>query len=516
MRRLEARPGRHDRLWVLAGLGVAVPSVVIIDLLAHQSPVPLLVGGLAFSLLFGASICTLGMSRSRAVALARLRTHELLVSARFDGLTGLPNRTMVVDRLAEMTARTQRQGGSVTVLLVDINAFRDVNDTLGRAAGDDLICQLGARLANGLRKSDLIGRLGGDEFIVLVDGSGPGDEPDVLAERVAELLATPFAVGPDGSATAIGVSIGIAVGGDAQPESLLRDASIALCQAKSSDSPDAVVFASAILDDIDSPHNLSLNLRDALPAGEFFLLYQPTVDLVTRSFTGAEALLRWNRPDRGVVGPDKFIPLLEANGLIVPVGAWVLAEACRQGARWVDAGHPLMMSVNVSARQLEGSQLVEDVTAALADSGLDPGLLILELTETALMRDVQTTVEQLLLLKERGVRIAIDDFGTGYSSLAYLSQLPIDVLKIDQSFVADLTETPGAKAIVHTLVQLGKLLGLETTAEGIETHDQLMMLQSEDVDNGQGFLFARPQAAATIDLLLSAGHGQVASFLVEQ
>ncbi len=515
-RTIELRRGRPRRLWLLTALGMVVASTVVIDLLAHQSPVVLLTGGAAFSLLIGAAIYALGAGGSRATALARTQADELLALARYDPLTGLPNRTMVLDRLAEMTARTQRQGGAITVLLVDIKGFRDVNDTMGRTAGDDLLCQLGARLSDGLRKSDLIGRLGGDEFVVLVDGSKPADEPAVLAQRVAELLAAPFIVRPGDTDATVDVSIGIAVGGRTHPENLLRDASIALCQAKASDSLDTVVFASAILDDIDSPHNLSLNLHDALAAGEFFLLYQPTIDLATQSFTGAEALLRWNRQDERVVGPDKFIPLLEASGLIVPVGAWVLAEACRQGARWADQGHPLMMSVNVSARQLEGSQLVDDVTTALTESGLDPGLLILELTETALMRDVQTTVEQLLLLKERGVRIAIDDFGTGYSSLAYLSQLPIDVLKIDQSFVSAITESPGAKAIVHTLVQLGKLLGLETTAEGIETHDQWMMLQREEVDNGQGFLFARPQSVAAIDLLLGAGQGRVAGSLLQR
>jgi diguanylate cyclase (GGDEF)-like protein len=477
-------------------------------LLAHQNATIVLLGGLALSLMLGVLIFVMGSSRSRALALVNSRTDELHFLAYHDALTGLPNRALILDRLAQMMARTQRQGGPVTVLLVNVDAFRDVNDTMGHDVGDDILIELGRRLSAGLRKSDSVGRLAGDEFVILVEGGLADDAPDELAGRVLELTAPPFAATGDSRGIDVAVSIGIALGSRAQPEDLLRDAGIALCHAKT-DGPRAVVFSTAMHDDVDHRRSLELSLHGALAAGEFFVLYQPTVDLTTQRFTGAEALLRWNHRDRGVVGPDEFIPLLEANGLIVPVGAWVLEEACRQGARWADQGHPLMMSVNVSARQLEGSQLVDDVTAALASSGLDPGLLILELTETALMRDVQTTVDQLLLLKEHGVRIAIDDFGTGYSSLAYLSQFPIDVLKIDQSFVSGLTDRPEAAAIVHTLVQLGKLLGLETTAEGIETHDQWKMLQDEDVDNGQGYLFARPQSAAAIDLLLNVVGGAV-------
>jgi len=476
-------------------------------LLAHQNSTIVLVGSSALSLLIGVLILALATGRSRALALVSRRTDELHFLAYHDALTGLPNRTLILDRLGQMMARTQRQGGPVTVMLVDVDAFRDINDTMGHDAGDDLLVELGRRLSDGLRTSDSVGRLAGDEFVILVDGSPSDGGSDELARRVIDLLAPPFMVTADGPGTAVAVSIGIALGSRGQPEDLLRDAGIALCHAKADGSPQAVAFCPAMHDDVDRRRSLDISLHGALAAGEFFLAYQPTVDLTTQTFTGAEALLRWNHRDRGVVGPNEFIPLLEANGLIVPVGTWVLGEACRQGARWAAEGHPLMMSVNVSARQLEGSQLVDDVAAALAVSGLDPGLLILELTETALMRDVKTTVDQLLLLKKNGVRIAIDDFGTGYSSLAYLSQFPIDVLKIDQSFVSGLTDRPEGAAIVHTLVQLGKLLGLEITAEGIETHDQWKMLQDEGVDNGQGYLFARPQSTAAIDRLLDIAEG---------
>lgn len=483
-------------------------------ILAHQNSMVVLVGGVALSLLIGLLVFVLGTGRSRALALVHRRTDELHFLAYHDALTGLPNRTLILDRLAQMLARAQRQGGQVTVLLVDIHVFRDINETMGHGAGDELLVEVGARLLDGLRRSDSIGRLAGDEFVILVDGSPPADGPGELALRVLALIEPPFTVTSDRRDITLAVNIGIATGSRATPADLLRDAGIALGRAKIEGSPPAVVFSATMHDDADNRRSLDLSLNTALAAGEFFLLYQPTVDLATRRFTGAEALLRWNHRDRGVVSPNEFIPLLEANGLIVPVGTWVLEEACRQGARWAALGHPLMMSVNVSARQLEGTRLVDDVTAALAASGLDPGLLILELTETALMRDVQTTVEQLLQLKRNGVRIAIDDFGTGYSSLAYLSQFPIDVLKIDQSFVAGLSDTPEAAAIVHTLVQLGKLLGLETTAEGIETHEQWTMLQDEHVDHGQGYLFARPQPAAAIDLLLGGVPGDVGHTLM--
>ena len=228
------------------------------------------------------------------------------------------------------------------------------------------------------------------------------------------------------------------------------------------------------------------------------------MDIGTGSVTGVEALLRWHHPQRGVVGPAEFIPALESTGLIVPVGRWVLEEACRQGATWVAAGHSLAVSVNISATQLEGGHLVDDVRAALASSGFRADLLILELTETILMRDVEATVDQLHRLKETGIRISIDDFGTGYSSLAYLRKFPIDILKIDQTFVAAIADTRESAAIVHTLVQLGKILGLETVAEGVETIDQWSRLRTENVDKGQGYLFARPLDVSALDHMLSA------------
>jgi EAL domain-containing protein (putative c-di-GMP-specific phosphodiesterase class I) len=255
---------------------------------------------------------------------------------------------------------------------------------------------------------------------------------------------------------------------------------------------------------VDGHRDLEVDLHGGLEAEQFFLVFQPTVDLATGTFTGAEALLRWRHPERGVVMPDEFIPALESSGLIIPVGAWVLQEACRQAVVWDRMGHRLVVSVNVSARQLERDRIIDDVDHALSVTGLDPQLLILELTETALMNNVEASMVRLQLLKTLGVRIAIDDFGTGYSSLAYLRQFPIDILKIDQSFVAGITETSESAALVHTLIQLGKVLGLDTVAEGIETDEQRCLLQAEGVDIGQGYLFARPLEVEDLGRLLNA------------
>ena len=255
---------------------------------------------------------------------------------------------------------------------------------------------------------------------------------------------------------------------------------------------------------VDDCRHLETDLHAALQAEQFFLLYQPTFDLSSAVFTGVEALLRWRHPTRGVIQPDDFIPALEASGLIVPVGRWVLEEACRQGAVWQRQGHHVAVSINVSAKQLDRDQIITDVTDALTNSGFDPALCVLELTETTLMHNVEETVGRLALLKAIGVRIAIDDFGTGYSSLAYLRQFPIDVLKIDRSFVSGITETSEAVALVHAMVQLGKALGLETIAEGVENDDQRVQLTAENVDTAQGFLFARPLDVEAVGRLLDA------------
>jgi len=467
--------------------------------LGNPTVLGLLLGGILLSLLLAVLVFVLGTSRSRAVQLVHERTDQLRHQALHDPLTGLPNRALILDRIGQMLARGRRQHTPVAVLFLDLDNFKDINDTLGHRAGDELLVGVGSRLASALREGDTVGRLGGDEFVVLTEGASLAGGAGMVADRILDVLSTPFEIADSDVPLAVTASIGFAEGDRSTPEELLQDADIALYQAKAAGKRCAVSFAPSMQAAVDDHRHLEVDLEGALLADQFFLEYQPTIDLSTGVFTGVEALIRWRHPERGVVQPDDFIPALESTGIIVPVGAWVLQEACREGARWHEQGHRFTVSVNVSARQLERDRIIDDVHEALRVSGFDPGSLILDLTETALMHDAEGTIIRLELLKALGVRIAIDNFGTGYSSLAYLRQFPIDVLKIDRSFVSGIADTTESAALVHTLVQLGKVLGLETIAEGIETDDQRIRLEDEQVDTGQGFLFARPLSVDDVD-----------------
>ena len=429
---------------------------------------------------------------------------RLAHAALHDALTGLPNRTLILNRAEQMLARARRQHTEVAALFLDLDNFKDINDTLGHEAGDQLLADVAARLTSALREGDTVGRLGGDEFIVLIEGASLAAGSDVVAARIRDVLAAPFSISASDVPFQVTASIGIAEGDRAHPGELLRDADIALYRAKAAGKHCTVTFSPSMQEAVDDQRTIEVDLHHALDNGEFFLLYQPTVELATGAFVGVEALLRWRHPQRGVVQPSSFIPALESSGLIIPVGEWALHEACRQGAEWHRQGHQIAMSVNISGVQLERDRVIDDVHNALTASGFDPGRLNLELTETTLMHDVEATVVRLKLLKALGVSLAIDDFGTGYSSLAYLRQFPIDVLKIDQSFVSGVARTKESAAIVHTLVQLGKVLDLETVAEGIETDEQCRLLQAEDVNIGQGYLFARPLETDAVGELLKA------------
>jgi len=464
----------------------------------NQNSLFVLLVGLTLSCLLALLFFVLGTSRSRAVVLVNSRTDQLNHLAFHDSLTGLPNRALILDRLGQMMARARREGNSVAAIFLDIDEFKEVNDTLGHSAGDELLVGVSSRLTKALRQGDSVGRLGGDEFVLLIDEHSLTAGASVVADRILDVLRAPFEIAASTSPLNITASVGIATGTRVKPEDLLRDADIALYRAKVEGKDRAAVFSSPMQDAVETHRKLELDLRIAAAEGQFFVVYQPTVLLATGAVTGVEALVRWRHPVRGLVGPDQFIPMLESTGLIKQVGNWVLDMACRQGATWASQGHSLTMAVNISSVQLDDDRVVESVNEALTSSGLDPAMLILELTETTLMHDVQSTADKLKSLKATGVRIAIDDFGTGYSSLAYLRQFPIDILKIDQSFVMGLTETTESAAIVHTLVQLGKLLGLTTVAEGIETKDQWACLEAEGVDYGQGFLFSRPIEAEAI------------------
>jgi diguanylate cyclase (GGDEF)-like protein len=484
--------------WHVQVFGVVTGSGV----LANRNALAILLGGIVLSLLLGALIYVLGTSRSRAMLLVRERTEQLRHQALHDSLTGLPNRALILDRVAQMLARTRRLHRPSAALFLDLDNFKDINDTLGHDVGDHLLVGVGARLSSALRGGDTVGRLGGDEFVVLVEGDSLAAGVEVVAERILDVMRPPFEIPGSEFPLAVTTSIGVATGDRATPEKLLQDADIALYRAKASGKQCAMVFSPSMQQIVEEHRNLEVDLSHALERDQFFLLYQPIIDLSTGAVTGVEAMLRWRHPERGVVQPDDFIPALESSGLVVPVGQWVLQAACQQGVTWHREGHRFTVSVNVSAKQLERDRIVDDVHGALSASGFDPGMLLLELTETALMRDVQTIAARLDLLKAIGVRLALDDFGTGYSSLANLRQFPIDVLKIDRSFVSRIVETQESAALVHTLVQLGKVLGLETVAEGIENDEQRKWLRAENVDTGQGFLFAGPLDVEGVDRFL--------------
>jgi len=433
------------------------------------------------------------------------REEELSFLATHDPLTGLPNRTLILDRVEQMLARAARNQSPVAALFIDVDNFKNINDTLGHGAGDQLLRAVAARLEGVVRNADAVGRLGGDEFVVIAEELTLSAAPELVAERVLEALAQPFELDGDGQTRiTVTASVGIAVGVRTSAEDLLRDADIAMYRAKWDGKNRYAVFETGMQDTVRDRMELDMDLRDALERGEFLLAYQPTFTLSDMAPTGVEALIRWRHPERGIVPPDAFIPLLEETGLIVEVGRWVLIEACRQGAAWRRAGYPIDIAVNVSGRQLDTDDLLEHIEHALVASGLPPQALTIEITETTLMRDVERTVLRLEHIKHLGVRIAIDDFGTGYSSLAHLQQFPVDALKIDRSFISGLRHNKEGETLIRTLVQLGKALSIETFAEGIEQERELTLLQDEDCDNGQGYLFARPLDPAAIEEFFSA------------
>jgi diguanylate cyclase (GGDEF)-like protein len=441
--------------------------------------------------------------RARTAEQLTHREEELAFMATHDSLTGLPNRTLILDRGEQMLGRARRLHTPVAALLIDLDNFTGINDTLGHSTGDKLLQAIAARLDGVVRDIDALGRLGGDEFVVLAEEFSEEADAELIAERLREALKAPFVLA-DSAHTALTVtaSIGVATGERACVDDFLRDADIAMHRAKLDGKNRHVVFESGMQDMVQSRMQLEMALRGALEQHEFFLLYQPTFDLHGMMPTGVEALIRWQSAQRGLVQPNDFIPLLEETGLIVEVGRWVLAEACRQTARWHEQGHEVGVAVNVSARQLETDEFIGDVREALARSGLPANALTLEITETALMRNPEQTARRLRAIKSLGARIAIDDFGTGYSSFAHLKQFPVDSLKIDRSFISQLSENPEGETLLRTLVQLGKALSIETLAEGIELHDQLSLLQEESCDSGQGYLFARPLSAADTEAFL--------------
>jgi len=429
---------------------------------------------------------------------------ELSHQAFHDTLTGLANRALFRDRIEHALQRTARTGDETAVLYIDLDGFKTINDSLGHDTGDAVLSAIGARLVNAVRDEDTVARLGGDEFGVLIE---PGEDlaarAATVAERILASLTDPVEVA--GTQLTVGASIGVAIGhGDS--EAMLRNADVAMYQAKATGKRRWVIFDDGMREAAVERLRLDTDLHGVVDRDELELHYQPIVELATGHLTGFEALLRWNHPTLGMVAPDRFIAIAEDNGTIVTIGAWVVATACRTAKEWQDRRQdptPLTMSINMSSRQLAGHGVVDMVRTALADSGVPPGAIVLELTESYLIRDPDTAAARLHELRDLGVRLAIDDFGTGYSSLGYLRQFPVDILKIDRSFVHALTLDDAVPGLIRAVLDLCRSLDLDAVAEGIEQPHQLDQLINEQCRLGQGFLFDRPltrdDAAALVD-----------------
>jgi diguanylate cyclase (GGDEF)-like protein/PAS domain S-box-containing protein len=435
---------------------------------------------------------------------------ELLRQQAFqDPLTGLANRALFADRVQHALELRQESGGQTAVLFLDIDDFKRVNDTLGHPAGDTLLCEAGARLRAALSPSHTVARLGGDEFAILVEEDLEPAAVADIAERLLTALQAPFSIA--GAELFVTASVGIAVGDNA--EELLRSADVAMYRAKASGKAQHRFYKPTMDEALLGRLKLIADLRQANLAEELVLHYQPTVDLRTSAIVGLEALVRWQHPTRGLLPPGAFIPAVEETLLIDEIGRWVLAEACRQAARWrrEHTGETLTMSVNVSARQLERQVLVDDVRAVLEESGLDPSDLTLEITESALAHGHDEARAGINALQELGVRLALDDFGSGYSSLSLLQELPVEVLKIDRSFVDGIEATGRRTALLRAIIEIARALGLTVVAEGVENARQAAALRRLGCPLAQGFYFARPLPESEIDALLRVAEGRADS-----
>ena len=442
----------------------------------------------------------------RDVSAARAMTLQLAHSAEHDVLTGLPNRALLNDRVNQAIILASRHMKKVAVLFLDLDGFKHINDSLGHPTGDKLLQSITKRLRDCVRASDTVSRQGGDEFVVLLSEMEHSEDAAVTARRLLQAVADTHFINQQELhvTTSVGVSVYPDDGLDA--ETLLKNADTAMYQAKENGRQNFQFFKSSMNERAVERQSIEEGLRRALERNEFTLQYQPKVNLKTDEITGAEALLRWNPGGRGLVSPAKFIPVAEDCGLILPIGKWVLREACTQARAWMDARlPPITIAVNISAMEFRHEQFLEGVFEILKETGLDPKLLELELTESVLMKRVEATGSILETLRAKGVRVAVDDFGTGYSSLSYLRKFSIDALKIDQSFVRQITTSPGETSIVTAIISMGRSLGLRVIAEGVETQEELAFLQAQKCEEAQGYHFSRPLPPEQFVTLLETG-----------
>ncbi|HEX6141453.1 MAG TPA: bifunctional diguanylate cyclase/phosphodiesterase [Geminicoccaceae bacterium] len=498
-RRLDRQPGRHAvvEVPVTNGSGFAGTAEVEVDLAEPAAGYWRTAGAAIVALAIVLALATVLPVGSLWRGLEGLRRAEAEIrhAAHHDPLTGLPNRSLCRIRLDEALRR-----GATVLLCLDLDRFKPVNERLGEAAGDRLLVEVAERLRRSVRAGDTIARLGGDEFAVVLSGVDDARAAEGLAARILRVMALPIQLGDE--KVEAGCSIGIAFAGHAggSADQLLREAGVALQEAKADVSSSYRLYTADMTARCDARRTLEADLRQALAEGQFRLHFQPIFAMPGARLTGFEALLRWQHPRLGTVAPDQFIPLAEETGLIVPIGAWVLREACRIAAGWPD---DIRISVNLSTAQFSRREPAEMIARVLEESGLEPARLDLEVTENLVLRDVPETLDNLIRIKALGVRLSLDDFGTGYSSLSYLTRFPIDRIKIDQSFVRRIEDDPDVRAIVAAVIRLGHRLGMIVTAEGVERGRQLEILASEGCDEVQGFHLGRPAdpvaAAALID-----------------
>jgi diguanylate cyclase (GGDEF)-like protein len=435
----------------------------------------------------------------------RKRAEErLMYLAQFDALTGLPNRSLLRDRLGLAIARAKRNDQMVGVMFLDLDNFSEVNDLLGHAAGDRVLQTAAALLSASLREVDTLGRLGGDEFTIVLENITGEDQVSTVAEKIKKVFAEPIVV--DGREIFVSASVGSALyphGGETV-DALLQSADVAMYHAKGQGRNIHAFASPTMTAEASERFQMVALLRRAMERQEFRLHYQPIVDLKSRGIIGAEALIRLDSPEHGLISPAKFIPLAEGTGLIVPIGEWVLKTACLEAMKWQVQGRPpVLVSVNLSARQLRTKGLLEMIATTLSETGLAPELLKLEITESHVMEDGHEVMDTLTAIRQLGVGLAMDDFGTGYSSLGNLAKLPVQALKIDRSFIARMLDDSDAMALVSTILTLARSLRLKVVAEGVETEQQEKALRLLRCDEMQGYIFSRPLPAAEFSALLA-------------
>ena len=446
----------------------------------------------------------------RDVSAARAMTLRMSYLAQHDSLTDLPNRVLLNDRLAEAIALSNRHGRKLAVLFLDLDRFKHINDSLGHAVGDQLLKSVSRRLFTCVRSSDTVSRQGGDEFVILLWEVRNSADATVIADKILLALRAPHHIGQHELHVTGSIGIVTFPEDGADEQTLLKNADVAMYHAKESGRDNYQYFKSDMNARATERQRLEGDLRHAIERQELVLHYQPKVDLLTGLISGVEALVRWQHPRLGLIAPDQFIGIAEDCGFIVPLGRWVLREACQQARAWQDAGPlPVSIAVNVSTVELRAADFVTSVRTILRDTGLDPGKLELELTETFLLQDEPSVAEVLRQLKEIGVMLALDDFGTGYSSLSYLKRFPIDTVKIDRSFVRDIASDSGDASIVSAVIGMGTNMRMRVVAEGVETREQLEFLRERRCPQAQGYYFSRPVAASECGRLLGRDGAQV-------